>query len=231
MNKNQEQNTKQLIDYLPAIYRDGEKDEGPSFVSLYLRSFERILFGGKQLKALDPSAEPQDAIPSGLEEEVAAIPLLFDPMRTPVEFLPWLASWVALSFHPDLPDKRRRKLLANIVPLYRIRGTRRYIEQLLTICLDMFVSVDDLEIPPLQIGEHSTLGEDTYVGGGSPYFFSVRLLSQNVDQATAEIQKAIAHEILALAKPAHTFYNLALSTRSLQVGVHSRIGLDTVLGD
>lgn len=228
MSAGKQEKTKQLIDYLPLIYRDENEDNQPGFVSLYLRAFERILFGGAALKALDPTGTG-DVIGDGLEEEVAAIPSLFDPLRTRPDFLPWLASWVGLSFHPDLSEERRRRLLANIVPLYRIRGTRKYIEQLLNLSLDLFVSVDDTGVPAFQIGDYSTVGDDTYVDGGPPFFFSVRLIAPQLDRAAAEVQMSIAHEILALAKPAHTSYKLSLASPRFQVGVHSTVGSDTLL--
>ncbi len=228
MNAGHEHDTKQLIDFLPVIYRDENEDTTPGFLALYLRAFERILFGGATLKALDPSGEG-DTIGDGLEEKIAAIPSLFDPLHTPPEFVPWLAQWVGLSFHPDLSDERRRKLLASIVPLYRMRGTRRYIEELLNLCLDLFVSVDDTDIPAFQVGEHSTVGDDTCVGGGPPFFFSVRLIAPKLDTAAAATQMSIAHEILALAKPAHTLYKLSLASPRFQIGVHSRVGTDTLV--
>lgn len=221
--------TKQLIDFLPAIYHEADEDAAPGFLTLYLRAFERLLFGGAELEQEDAAEDPSEAIPPGLEEEVAAIPSFFDPLTTPEEFLPWLASWAALSFHPDLSVERRRRLLARIIPLYRIRGTRAYIEDLLTLCLDTFVTIRDADTPHMQVAEHSTIGLDTYIEGGPPHFFSVRLIAPGLNQQEKDVQASIAHTILALAKPAHTYYDLALVSPLMQVGVRSTVGLDTVI--
>jgi len=230
MNKSTAIATKRLIGYLPAIYHELDEVERPSFLALYLRAFERLLFGGKELESDDPAEDPSDKIGSGLEEEIAGIPSLFDPQQTPEEFLPWLANWAALSLHPDLSTERRRNLLAHIIPLYRIRGTRKYIEDLLALCVDTFVSISDGDIPELQVEGHSTVGVDTYIGGGPPHFFSVRLIAPKLNDHEKEVQAAIAHDILELAKPAHTLYDLALISPRMQVGVRSTVGLNTLLG-
>jgi phage tail-like protein len=216
--------TKKLLDYLPDIYDDADDRQHPSFLGQYLRVFERVLFG--------VSGSGDDAntdIGPGLEEEVARIPLLLDPKETDDKFLPWLANWVALSFHPDLSEPRRRRLLEKIVRLYRIRGTRRYIEDLLSICVDAFVTVTENEIEELQVEDHSTVGVDTYVGGGPPHFFSVRLVAPNLTEEQKESQVGIAHMMLALAKPAHTSYELGLFAPRMQIGNHSTVGVNTVL--
>jgi phage tail-like protein len=219
-----------LLDYLPAIYHERDEPEAPSFLALFLRAFERILLGGAELKQEDTAEDPSETIEDGLEEEIAALPLLLGPWETPEEFLPWLASWAALSYHPYLSIDRRRRLLANIIPLYRLRGTRKYMEDILRLCVDAFISVSDAEIPGFQVQSHSTVGVDTYIGGGPPHFFSVRLVAPKLNQHEKEIQVAIAHSIIELAKPAHTFYELSLVSPRMQVGVHSTVGLDTVLG-
>jgi phage tail-like protein len=221
--------TKQMLDYLPAIYREGDDRSRTAFLALYLRAFERILFGGTELRSEDSAQDSSDSIEPGLEEEVAAIPSLFDPWQTPEEFLPWLANWAALSFHPELSAERRRRLLAHMIPLYRIRGTRKYIEDLLGLCLDTFVLVTDAQSSGLQVGRHATIGVDTYLDGAPPYFFIVQLIAPGLTDSQKETQLAVAHAILSQAKPAHTSYELALASPRMQIGVHSAVGVDTVL--
>ncbi len=174
--------------------------------------------------------EVSEKLTKSLEEEIAALPELFDPGETPEEFLPWLASWAALSFRPELDETRRRRLLARIIQLYRIRGTRKYLEDLLQLCVDASVSVNDAEIPGFQLEKHSTVGVDAYIGGGPPHFFSVTLVAPKLSWAEKEKQIAIARSIIELAKPAHTFYELSADFPQFEIGVHSRVGIDTALG-
>jgi hypothetical protein len=81
----------------------------------------------------------------------------------------------------------------------------------------------------MQFGVHATVGDDTYIGGGPPYFFSVILVAPKLSQQEKEKQLAIAHSVIELAKPAHTFYELSIVSPRMQFGVHSTVGLDTVL--
>ena len=65
---------------------------------------------------------------------IAHLHLYFNPSETPDEFLAWLAQWASLSFRSELSVKKRRRLLAAILPLYQIRGTRKkYLEEILRI--------------------------------------------------------------------------------------------------
>ena len=166
----------------------------------------------------------------GLGEEIERLHQLFDPQEAPEEFLPWLAGWAALSWRPELSSKRKRRLLARIIPLYRIRGTRKYLEELLMLCVDAVVMVSDTEMPELQVGVHSTVDSDTYLGGGAPYFFRVTLLAPQLSVSEVQAQVQIAHAIIELAKPAHTSYELDVVSPQLQLGLHSTVGEDTVLG-
>src|SRR5215510_10263914 len=96
-----------LLKRLPAIF-----SEHP-FLGRFLLAFEHLLTG------LD-GAETTD----GLQETIAGISSLFDPRETREEFIPWLASWVALGLRADWTVAQKRDFLAKIVPLYRRRGTK-----------------------------------------------------------------------------------------------------------
>jgi phage tail-like protein len=154
---------------------------------------------------------------------------LIDPDRTPVRFLPWLASFAALSLRAGMSKPKQRKLIKAIISLYRIRGTREYLETLLDLCLDVQSSVTEEEISPLQLGVRSTIGRNTYIGGGPPFFFRVSLDTEGLDASSVEAQRQIAHEVIELAKPAHTTYELTFASPRMQIGIHSTIGRDTVL--
>lgn len=57
----------------------------------------------------------------------------FNPMKTRKEFLLWLSSWFSLEIGADLPEVRYRRLIREIVPLYRWRGTRHGMQRILEI--------------------------------------------------------------------------------------------------
>jgi phage tail-like protein len=222
---------KHLLEYLPAIYQEPEPSGAPSFLGRFLTAFERLLLDvdwrADNAEARDEGREIED---EPLERKIADLHLYFDAAETPEEFLSWLAGWAALSFHPELNLSKRRKLLARIIALYRIRGTRKGLEEILRVCLDAIPSVNDHELPAMQIGTHSTVGSDTCLGGEPPHFFRVQLVAPKLNAPELEVQRRLAVSLIEISKPAHTYYELEIISRQMQVGTHSTVGLDTILG-
>ena len=180
------QAAQRLPAYLPAIYR-----EDP-FLGQYLWAFEQVLLG--------------------LEEEVGDLAKVFDPMEAREEFLPWLSSWVAFTLRSDLETSQQRAFLARIIPLYRRRGTKKNLQDLLSIFTTGVPSI----VEP----------DDT----GPAHHFGITLRLQDAAPDILQRQIAIAHALIDLEKPAHTTYELDLSFPTMQIGVTSHIGVDTLLG-
>jgi phage tail-like protein len=92
------------LEYLPAVFQ--EDDESRRFLERFLAIFQ-----------------------SGFEDFDGAIdrvPELADPYLVPARHLRWLASWVALTVHPEWPEHDEAKLrreIARAVESYRRRGT------------------------------------------------------------------------------------------------------------
>jgi len=244
---------KKMFDYLPAIYQEPEwrpdakgevcpicgqheqSLEHKNHLGEFLEAFEKVLFGFDEDGDLDGL--------TGLGLKVERLYELFDPdpvenlerhpeqhpRRTPARFLPWLAGFAALRLPAGISENRERKLIAHIIDLYHIRGTKAYLEKLLGWCLEVTSAVSEEEMPPMQLGVRSTIGSNTYLGGGPPHFFRVNLDTRGLDASRLEAQRQIAHEVIELAKPAHTTYELTFISPRMQIGVHSTIGLDTVL--
>jgi len=220
---------KTMLEYLPAIYQESDSPDARPFLAGFLAAFEKVLLGYEEGKATAKGKGGSYAV-EGLGRKIARLYMLFDPRETSETFLPWLASWAALSLHANLSPAKKRDLIANIIPLYRIRGTRAYVEQLLALCVDAGTSVSEEEIPPMQLGVHSTLGRDTYLGGGPPHFFRVTLVASDLTALEVQAQRQIAYEVIELAKPAHTVYDFLVISPEMQVGIHSTVGVDTLLG-
>jgi phage tail-like protein len=222
-----------LLEYLPAIYQDPREGDDSSqaakFLSQFLLAFERVLLSqtSDTHRALSQDQPAGDIEP--LEDEIAGIHLLFDADRTPERFLNWLAGWVALSLRSDLSVSRKRRVVANIAHLYRIRGTRRYLEEVLKLYLDAWPSVIDEDLPAMQIARHSTIGSDSYLGGGPSFLFQVQLAFSRKETDFVEGQLQLAREVIELERPAHTCYELKAIFPRLQLGVQSTVGVDTVL--
>jgi len=210
--------TSSYLQNLPAIF-----SEDP-FLGRFLLAFEQVLTGLPGLAGREP--EPA----YGLEEILAMIASLFDPQETRTEFLPWLASWVALGLRADWSEAQKRDFLANIVPLYRRRGTQENLAELLRLYTGLSPVFTAAGETDFQIGVHSTIGVDGQIGGSAPHFFHVSVTMPNPDPETLKRQNQIATALIELQKPAHTDYQLEIDFRTMQIGVRSTIGVDTLLG-
>lgn len=223
----------QLLQYLPQVFRE---DPG---TRAFLQAFERILLGG-QKDVTSVLAEN----PRGLERTLDDLARYFtagddETNGAPNDFLPWLSQWLALSLRTDITQDAgkdraiRRKFIASMAQLYRYRGTRQSMQQLLEIFTSKDVTIED------QVD-------------GTPYFFKILLnleeLKTSDSKAAFERAKELAHSVIRLEKPAHTRYllipavetmrigqrqapppppaNVALPTRySIRVGINTRLGV------
>ena len=211
-----------LMDYLPAIYQDDP------WVGQFLIAFERLLIGDAETDLTDERGDPYKQ--KSLEGIIAGIATLFDPRQTPDDFLPWLASWTAFTLRADLDPDQQRDFISKIIQLYSWRGTKQNLQNLLSIFTKGKPKVIESAEDELQIGVHSTIGEDMFLGGGVAHYFQVTISLNQADRKTIERQLRIARDLIDLEKPAHTFYDLYTSFPSMQIGVQSTLGVDTLLG-
>jgi phage tail-like protein len=210
--------TSGLLKLLPSIF-----SEEP-FLGRFLLAFEQLLTG------LDGGEPTPGGGQKGLEETIAGIASLFDARQTREDFIPWLAGWVALGLRADWTVAQKRDFLAKIVPLYRRRGTRENLADLLKIYTGLTPVITGIEETELQIGVHSTIGKDTWIDGMPPHRFRVTVTMPNPDQKTLQRQTQIARALIDLQKPAHTTYELEIVFNTMQIGVRSTVGVDTLLG-
>jgi len=193
-----------LIDHLPALYRS--PDAGSELPRL-LAVLDELLFSGQ------PDA-PNDV--PGIERAIDRLPALFAPLgeagsgaRTPDRFLPWIASWLAFTPHALFEPDRLRNIVAGIVPLHGRRGTRAYLEALLTLCFDeeiVAVQVDERDLSGLRLG-HSRIGVDTLLAPERPFWFGVDV--QLYHPPPPGIEQRL-RAVIEFGKPAHTAYELRL---------------------
>jgi hypothetical protein len=218
-----------LLQLLPAIYRVAGERNAPGLRSL-LAAFESLL--------LETPGERGAA--ASIADKIADMPELFRPTAeadaqdgqggTPREFLAWLAQWVALAprfselllepaseRNPEsalATERAFRNALARIVPLYGMRGTRRFLEEALRLFIPEVVEVeiDDRDLPGLQVGG-SALGKDTWLVTYRPFHFriAVRFAGASGDaqglRRRSRTLRRKAEAIIELSKPAHTAYD------------------------
>lgn len=221
--------TSSYLNYLPAIFSED------SFLGQFLLAFEQVLTGVDAA-----TGEPQQ----GLEEIIANLSKLFDPStintliadeKTLKDFLQWLAGWTALSLRADWDTGQQQRFLAQIVPLYRRRGTRENLAELLKIYTGLLPIIEEAPDRPFQIGVNSTVystlnANTAQIGGGIPHYFRITAYMGSSTSEELERQRLIIRALVDLQKPAHTYYDLTVLTDTMQIGRRSTVGVNTLLG-
>jgi phage tail-like protein len=173
-----------LLSHLPAIYREDE------LIGRFLRAFEEVL--------------------ADLEQKIEAVDTFLDPALAREDFLPWLSSWVAFTLRAHLTPTELSDFLSRVVPLYRRRGTRQNLQDLLRIF---------------------TKGEPTVEeSANQPNHFKVTVRLPTGSPEAHQRQGVIARALIELERPAHTSYDMELLFPSMQIGKSSQIGVDTLIG-
>jgi phage tail-like protein len=99
---------------------------------------------------------------SGLEDKLDQIYTYFNPYRAPLEFLPWLASWLDLILDESWREEKKRNLIKIAIELYKWRGTAKGLKYLLDWFAEVGVEIKEWSWPSgLIIGKHSAVGIDT----------------------------------------------------------------------
>jgi phage tail-like protein len=239
------QKSSRYLQYLPTIYQGGPGDPRADFLGRFLKAFEKVLAG----------IDGEGTGPIGIETILDRIADYFDPYRTPAQFLPWLAGWVALTLKEgqewygdeDLAERvqtgnqsaplsikrqtTNRFLIDQIVRLYQRRGTRAGLIAYLKAYLGEQIDITINEFAePFCIGVSSTVGVSAIVGEGRPYYFEVNMILPIPSMDLLQQKRRVLIEIINQEKPAHTYYGLTITVPTMQIGVHSKVGSDTLLG-
>jgi phage tail-like protein len=186
-----------LVDHLPAVYRSS--DDSP--LARFLSVFDALFFG----------VEGEGASPHGLGALVDDLPRHLNPQEAPAGFLPWLASWVALSEHPDLDVDVTRMLIAHAIPMYRWRGTRRGLESLLAVVTrGGRIAVTEPDAAGLRVGT-ARIGVSTRLGTDRPHRFDVHVeLPETCGDDALAAAPMIIRRFIDEARPAHAQYQLTV---------------------
>jgi len=84
---------------------------------------------------------------------------LIDPLMCEPKFLPWLASWVGFQLDESLPIHQQRELVRRAIRLYRTRGTRRGIEEMVRVLTSAPVRIRERVKPrPVVLGKCAIVG-------------------------------------------------------------------------
>ncbi|UXY14680.1 phage tail protein [Chitiniphilus purpureus] len=178
---------------------------------------------------------------------------LLKPASAPEPVLPWLAGWLGLALDERLSETARRTLLAEAIPLLRLRGTPAGLTRLLEIATGLPVRlVERWRFRGLgQVGEAADGRRERAVVG-----FGLRVGARageqdgvaDADAATqafaahahrfavmvlgslTEEQQRLVRDLLEAHRPAHTLYELCTIDAGMRVGLALHLGLSSIIG-
>ena len=196
-----------LFESLPAIYRtEGRSGFTYRFLSLFAEALEEA------------------------EDLVYGYDILMNPNKSQLDFLPWLASWVALDLDENWPVEKQRELIRSTIELYRWRGTIKGIETF----VEIYTGFKPVIIEPFnagwRVGVDAVLGVNTriYEPASDVHCFCV-IVTSNDELTEQQKQKVMA--IVEIQKPAHTkVISYGWYAEFWWLGVKSTVGVDMRVG-
>ena len=183
------------MNFLPEIFRTND------FTGRFLMLFESFL-------------EPISA-------QVNSIDNYFDPDLTPSEFLPWLASWIGISWDVPITDERKRVLLRKSLQLFQSRGTKDALKEFLEIYTGGKAEITEHKTRNMKLGKQARLGHTIALGKRNlPHTFSVELAVPTQDSTqfknlpadrSEALYRQMVVSLINTQKPAHTACDLTLN--------------------
>ncbi len=213
----------------------------PILLDIAKHSWLRYLPQAFQASAADPSSLLLNMlyifqqVHESVSMKVDSIPALFRPLEAPPEFLPWLASWIALQLESDWPEEKKRRWLRHAPALYNIRGTRRALELLLEIYTGVRPKVIENEWPDeaFRVEVNSIVGETSTIlppmNLNNCFIVELPMQPSEVDDE----QLIRIHRVIQAEKPAHTIYFLRFRAPEAagDWGSFWVVGEDTMMGE
>lgn len=191
--------------YLPAVHQ--ENTEGRDFLERFLALFETFF--------------------ADIEQKIDHITRYFDADGVSNEFLHWLAGWLAIGADEDWTNEQIRSLMKQAPALFRRRGTRSGIEELIRI----FTGDHPFILEPFQIPS-ATTEEDIlkrlYQSYPDSYSFYVFL---KPNQAQQEIKRTMVRQLVDTEKPAHTHAHVLSLAPWIFLDGHTYLGVNTYLSE
>jgi phage tail-like protein len=114
----------------------------------------------KDGKPVDRTHEHDD-----FEKTIDELYNIFNPWKTDEDFLPWLASWVALTLQKDWSEYQKRKLISEIVSIYQEHGLKKGLYDY----LDIYTTNEEAR-PRIVIDDGDAIFRATFMDDVLQYF-------------------------------------------------------------
>ena len=157
-----------LMRFLPGIFQGEGPVSSRELVRARDTALQRWGSGLPDEEALDLEidAEPMrrflfifQHMTTTVTDRIDRIVDLIDPLLCEPKFLPWLASWVGFTLDESLPVHQQRELVKRAILLFRTRGTRRGIEDMIRVLTSAPVRVRERSMPrPCVLGKSFVVG-------------------------------------------------------------------------
>jgi phage tail-like protein len=121
-----------------------------------------------------------------------------DPLLSPPDFLEWLAEWVGIPLHQDIPLQRRRILVANAVRLHRMRGT----------VTGLRIQVELLTGGQVELADNGGVSWSDTPGGPLPGADTPRLAVRVRIADPESVPIDVLDDVVNWAKPAHVVHRV-----------------------
>jgi phage tail-like protein len=201
------------IELLPAIYRRSDAT-GRNFVRDLCWLLEHI-FGV-------------------ITDKLDVMHSFFDPHECPEEFLPWLASWTAMTLDLDWPVEKKRAIIKRAVELYGIRGTVKGLKLFLKLFTGHEPRIYENVWPfkGFRIETEGLIGVDSVI---LPPVHTARCFIVEMPVKFQDVSPEMViriHNIIQLEKPASTHYYLRFAslTEGTELREFFHIGLRSGIG-
>ena len=217
------------LQYLPVIYHQ-EDISGGNLLKDFLQIFQHIF--------------------SGIEIKIDQIHTCFNLDRAPLDFLPWLASWVSLVPDESWSEEKKRSLIKIATKLYKWRGTIKGFKYFLDWFGEIEVKIEEWNWPAgFIIGMHSTMSIDTNImeqvdtaysfivewePGWNSIFEYTSIKERKIEKERRNNLVKKIRSLIDAQKPAHTKCYFKIKTPveekprlfPVQIEFHSTIGRD-----
>lgn len=193
-----------FIDYLPQVYRGA--DSVNSFLARFLSVFQ------------SPYVD--------LEDDIDQMPARCDPAVAPPEFLQWLADCMAVTDQHLWSQDRLRVFLQQAVRLYRIKGTREALRQVIELYTGQTpLIIEQFEPASCQVWRRDGATLRRLYGGSR---HTVTVLMPEAQGGADEYAKL--WKIIEAFRPVDAICNLVFLHNEILLGQHCYLGMNSRIG-